>query len=341
MSTKLWVLLFVIIISMSSMIFFSHNLLTVNSSTNQLYNQDSNPPNDIILQCDEKNHYYINSSKWSNCFKIDNYIIHQKYDLKYLDILINDFICRDKLVIYALSYMRLPIFQQHQCGIPMISVQVSQQYYFISDENKFIFRNHSRQKPYYKEQCLNDKEICLYRDIHFLYKLIYGKYANSAAIHSKMEWVLILEDDILLCGYSMELIYNIITQNDHGINVLYLGHGATGILVRFSFIPEILKVLDGYLPLIWRIKNGTTGNIPMYDKQGRFRGMMNMKAVDRYIPSQWMLMHNETFPHTQPFYGSLNTSTYHFRQAKHQGDMVLSTMDHGFHSELKCHERPH
>ena len=153
------------------MVIFTQNLSNTNTITNDLYRPDSNLDslNSNVLQCEDKNHYYINSTKWSNCFKIDNQIIHDTNDVKYLQMLINDFICNDKFVIYSLSYMRLPIFQQYKCGIPMISIQVSQQYYFLSDENKFIFRNHSREKPYFEEQCMKDKEICLYRDIHFLY----------------------------------------------------------------------------------------------------------------------------------------------------------------------------
>ncbi len=58
------------------------------------------------------------------------------------------------------------------------------------------------------------------------------------------KWVLILEDDVKLCSNAVIAILNIM-RNDT-LNWVYLGEGTTGTLVRITFIPIVLKILQLY-----------------------------------------------------------------------------------------------
>eukprot|EP01084_Bolivina_argentea_P151748 264837_1 len=265
-------------------------------------------------------HYYVNNSKWSRCFATGNNnsvlnispVVHT-YDLQYLSALINEYIFKDKLMIFVLSYMRYPILSQYKCGIPMISIQVSQQYYFITDKNEFHFRNHSRKDP---NKCWH-KSICLYRDYHFVYKYIYDNY-----YHQTLEWILVLEDDIQFCDVSINFIYNILKQKSNSNPYfILLGHGFTGVLVNKQFLPHLLAILDTYLP---------------YDIERKKHNITRPVDVDMYFV-QWNEMNRNT-SFKDNIYVSYNSLLYHQRQLLSK-DILHSTMDHGFPTALKCHRQ--
>ncbi len=189
---------------------------------------------DLAIKNNHK--FYIENTK---CYNYDIETLHQmkkmmkilnisdinsliKHDLKFLNKLIKE----KKLEIFSQAMEgRFPKMNQDKCNFPISSIVVTKKFYVT--DNNLVERN-----------CSGFDNFCQVFDWRYHLSYLYKKFRNNR------QYILILEDDTQLCPYIFEYIYNISLLNNNSlgvnINLVFLGKGGTGYLIKTSFIPNLI-----------------------------------------------------------------------------------------------------
>eukprot|EP01083_Nonionella_stella_P176920 620403_1 len=231
--TTFMILLLLLTVSSLLWVYGTTTQLISNPLEQMSVNTTSQIPN--IKAMDKKDG--IDRSKWHNCFISDT--AQSSIGLKYeyalhgelLNTLIQSYIASNRLKIFTLHFMRYANIYGFKCGIPMQSFHVGKEYYYTN--NQFYHREHNRDNAHV--------DLCVFYDFYALYKYIYDTYNEDTTT----EWAIILEDDVSLCPLWINATLNVLDQET--IDFVYYGYGATGTLLRISFIPFLFTIMDRFV----------------------------------------------------------------------------------------------
>ncbi len=132
-----------------------------------------------------------------------------------------------ELIIFSqTSSKRYAVINSSNCNFFIDSIYMSSKFYNVN--NEIIKRN-----------CEKYNHICQAED--WIMDLSYLFFKNK-----RTKFFLILEDDVKLCPYLFEFAYNV-TKLDETlpINLVFLGSGSTGFLIKRNFIPILISSING------------------------------------------------------------------------------------------------
>lgn len=202
--------------------FDTHHYLNDNSST-------------YTNKIQKKKNRNINIDKIAACYA-DNITITDE-DKHYLTQILPKL-----LIVSAGSCSRKPNYDSNKCGIPIYQYLVCDEFYIIDN----VFYDRIDQQCHYRyhtESTYNTDCHCY--DFTFLIMYL---YQSNFTEKSNIEWILILEDDTKLCPDLSQFIYDIINNNfnvtkDQPINIVFIGMGMTGILIRVSYLSKFSNLV--------------------------------------------------------------------------------------------------